>query len=414
MIGTVGDVKLTSCNSQKLYKAIGIFADKLMRSVFLFLTMLILTLGSARQVYANPPTPTTADEWLVYLLENPHRINSVCAEHGAPVTDEYLKKVERFMQRRLGAPYGAWVLWGKEGNTLLRNHPALGRAGPCTTDDGQQGFGLLFRGQPTRLTVQHEMGHFYSQFLPLFRKYGYDDAVKAYSDIPDNIAETTIGKPCKVSGTYVRSVQDLLSNSRRWKYPDRPGAYSPAEKAAQTLYAVTAGIPCNDESAILTEFEKPDPISTRNRMPNRRGVIVLPLPDSQHLRDLGTKGICAFKSGAIASGNGFTVAQNFNAQYAGLPLMALNVLPAAVNSVTAPGFPNNCGSSAPLLQERSNPFEHDVPGVCAYITGRGETLSNVGGNLVYITTGYVTHNPGTAQWWDPTSRDFDILPGTWW
>jgi hypothetical protein len=102
-----------------------------------------------------------------------------------------------------------------------------------------------------------------------------------------------------------------------------------------------------------------------------------------------------------------------NVRYGGAPEMVLSFAPNLLNGLSAPYFPNN--SQAPTASKcGGNPFESDAPGMLAYLTGDGRTFSDVCGNLVYITTGRITHNPGTKQWWDLTSRDFDILPGTWW
>jgi hypothetical protein len=102
-----------------------------------------------------------------------------------------------------------------------------------------------------------------------------------------------------------------------------------------------------------------------------------------------------------------------NIRYGGAPEMALAVVPQALNGLSAPYFPNH--SQAPTHSRcGGNPFASDEPGMLTYLTGTGRTLSDVCGNLVYISTGVTTHTPGTKQWWDLTSTDFDMLPGTWW
>ena len=234
---------------------------------------LLLALTVTQAASATPPT--TSDEWMEYLINNPHEMNSVCASQGTPVSDEYLAKVQRYMQRRLGSDYQAWVVWGEDGTSMIAGSESLGRAGPCSSGS-RKGFALLFREQPTQLTVLHELGHFKGQFLPIFNEYGYDAAVKVYENLPTYASESMLGQTAQVGNAETKSVQELLAGSRRWKYPTRPGAFSPAEKAAQALYAMTCDDPQNP-TAHLVEFEQPDPISKcqapRRYGPSRGGFI---------------------------------------------------------------------------------------------------------------------------------------------
>jgi hypothetical protein len=166
------------------------------------------------------------------------------------------------------------------------------------------------------------------------------------------------------------------------------------------------------ESSLQTSCRSP-------RGPSRRGHIALPLPSPPSLQDIrqfSYRGVVSAQSASLSCVGAFHSAQNFNMQYGGAPMFGLSLVPNAVNCVTTSSFPNE--STAPTdqpLSRAENPFATDVPGLMAYLTGRGETLSNVCANVVYITTGCQTHDPSRdTQWWDPTSPGCDLLPGTWW
>ena len=165
---------------------------------------------------------------------------------------------------------------------------------------------------------------------------------------------------------------------------------------------------------------KSRPVSSNPPCPRwRGGFIALPLPNQpspQYIRQISFTGVVLAQSTSLNGARAFNSAQNFNMQYGGAPMFALSLFPNAVNCVTASSFPNesNRPNDQPLSRAE-NPFAHDEPGLVSYLTGRGETLSNVCGNLVFITTGCKTHDPNEAtQWWDLTSTAFDMLPGTWW